>query len=104
MSVADINRAAFEGDIGVLNELLSKVGGTNYDKLVDPQDSNRGPLHFGVLGKKFDVVRALLERYEFSPLQLDEVIDAKGILINLLFLGWMESSSYCRCSWKCRNS
>lgn len=73
MSVAEINKAAFEGQLETLQDLLIAFKDTNFDKLVDPQDSSRGPLHFGVLGKKIDVVRLLLERYEFSPLQVDEV-------------------------------
>lgn len=100
MSIADINKAAFEGDLDLLNDLLLKVKDTNYDKLVDSRDSNRGPLHFGVLGKNIEVVKALLESYEFSPFQLDEVILMKMKLNIFGFVGWMESSSYCRFSWK----
>ena len=73
MSVAEINKAAFEGQLETLQDLLIAFKDTNFDKLVDPQDSCRGPLHFGVLGKRIDVVRLLLERYEFSSLQVDEV-------------------------------
>ena len=74
MSVVEkINKAAFEGELDSLQELLSAETDANFDKLVDPQDSNRGPLHFGVLGKRIDVVRVLLERYNCSPLQVDEV-------------------------------
>ena len=72
MSVEEINKAAFEGELDLLQGLLVKVG-TSFDKLVDPRDSNRGPLHFGVLGGRSEVVRVLLERFDFSPLQLDEV-------------------------------
>lgn len=73
MSVVEINKAAFEGDLELLQDLLDRVEIKNFAKLVDPADSNRGPLHFGILGKRIEVVRVLLDRYEFSPSQLDEV-------------------------------
>lgn len=76
--MVEINKAAFEGELDLLHDLLGKVETANFAKLVDPADSNRGPLHFGVLGKRVDVVRVLLDRYEFSPSQLDEVWQAGG--------------------------
>lgn len=70
-SVCEINKFAFEGNLDDLKAALTNC--SSFDKLVDPQDSNRGPLHFAVLGGQVEVVRVLLEDYNFSPFQLDEV-------------------------------
>lgn len=80
MNVQAINKAAFEGNLEELTDLLPT--NTAYiNTLVDPQDSNRGPLHFAVLGKRTEIVQSLLDRYEASPFLLDEVqlIDDRDI-------------------------
>ncbi len=69
-SVNEINKFAFEGN---LEELCRALTDVSVDKLIDPEDSNRGPLHFAVLGRQVEVVRALLEGYNCSPFILDEV-------------------------------
>lgn len=74
MNVQAINKAAFEGNFEELtNLLLTKDSTFDINKLFDPQDSNRGPLHFAVLGKRTEIVRTLLDRYNCSPALLDEV-------------------------------
>lgn len=75
MDVSAVNKAAFEGNLEELTDLLSAANTPSFDinKLVDPQDSNRGPLHFAVLGKRTQVVQVLLDRFNCSPFQLDEV-------------------------------
>lgn len=74
MTVSDINKAAFEGNEELLVELLSALPHPiAIDKLVDPEDSNRGPLHFAVLGKRIEIVRRLLDQFEASPHLLDDV-------------------------------
>lgn len=77
-SVAEINKAAFEGKSEELyNLLLSQYQqqnqSTSIDNLIDIDDAGRGPLHFAVLGKQVEVVRVLLDRFDCSPFLLDSV-------------------------------
>lgn len=71
--ISAINKAAFEGNEELLVELLSATENVEIYKLVDPMDSNRGPLHFAILGKQVETVRRLLDQYNASPFLLDEV-------------------------------
>lgn len=73
--ISAINKAAFEGDCDLLIELLSAASPQrqNIDKLVDPKDSNRGPLHFAILGNQVEIVRRLLDQFNASPFLLDDV-------------------------------
>lgn len=72
--ISAINKAAFEGDCDLLIELLSALPKPqNINKLVDPKDSNRGPLHFAILGKQVEIVRRLLDQFNASPFLLDDV-------------------------------
>jgi len=73
--ISAINKAAFEGNIELLIELFSSLPQPfQIDKLVDPEDSNRGPLHFAILGKQVEIVRRLLDQFNASPFLLDNVI------------------------------
>lgn len=74
-SITEINKFAYEGDLEELGTALTDISADSIDKLVDPQDSNRGPLHFAVLGRQVRVVRVLLEGYNCSPFLLDEVLN-----------------------------
>lgn len=77
ITVTEINKFAFEGNLEDLLVALIEQGFTDgknsIDELVDPEDSNRGPLHFAVLGKRAGVVRVLLEKFNSSPFITDEV-------------------------------
>lgn len=73
-AISAINKAAFEGNTELLIELLSALSQpVQIDKLVDPDDSNRGPLHFAILGKQVEIVRRLLDQFNASPFLLDDV-------------------------------
>jgi hypothetical protein len=73
--ISAINKAAFEGNPDFLIELLSALPQpVSIDKLIDPEDSNRGPLHFAILGKQVEIVRRLLDQFYASPFLLDDVI------------------------------
>ena len=88
--VREINKFAFEGKLEELKDALTKIvaSGGSIDKLVDREDSNRGPLHFAVLGKRVEIVRTLLEEYNCSPYTIDEVSQHlhTGYLLNLYLL------------------
>lgn len=76
--ISAINKAAFEGNEELLFELISALPQpVLIDKLIDPEDSNRGPLHFAILGKQVEMVRRLLDQFNASPFLLDEVMDKK---------------------------
>lgn len=72
--VSTINKAAFEGNEELVFEIISSLPQPILiDKLIDPEDSNRGPLHFAILGKQVEMVRRLLDQFNASPFLLDEV-------------------------------
>jgi len=80
MNCTDVNRAAFEGRLEDLRDLLltqqQQHPKVKFDEIIDHEDAGRGPLHFSILGRQDLCTLILLEEYNASPFLLDDVSKA----------------------------